>query len=158
MAFQRCGGDAGQTLQGLGRPAIVYRCGGEDGAFGKVGRPVRYHERGGGVQQHDVAVGAGRTRQQSAQGDSVLLGVAATDVCDGGAGQAGVLGRDLETANRAVLPFRDFGRSRGRQFVQALAMHGPGSRRAKAAKHLGQGLQQAGIIDAHDLAFRRRRV
>ncbi len=55
---------------------------------------LAHQEGGGGVQQHDVAVGAGRAGQQVAQGLGVLGRRAAGQVGQRGALQAHGLGRD----------------------------------------------------------------
>ena len=70
-------------------------------------------EGGGGVEQDDVAIGAGLAVQQARAGPRrSAAGVAAGEVGQRGARQADGLGRDGEQAHRAVAPFGDLGLAR----------------------------------------------
>ena len=57
----------------------------------QIGGPPRDDQCGGGIQQHRVAIWAGRTLQQRLQRRRVQRRIAAADRLDGRARQAGIL-------------------------------------------------------------------
>ena len=63
-----------QPLQLVERRAGVYGVGGLRDARGEVGGAVRGHERGGGVDQHDIAPGSADPAGQDAARDGGILG------------------------------------------------------------------------------------
>src|SRR3546814_3431207 len=66
-------------------------------------------ERGGGVEQHRVAIGAAFSGEQAAQGERVIGGIAAVDRGDRMAWQPGVLGGDAGRHGEAAHRYRDRG-------------------------------------------------
>src|SRR3546814_16618849 len=83
-AVERFGGDRGGIGEGIG-------AGGDD-------------ERGGGVEQHRVAIGAAFSGEQAAQGQRVIGGIAAVDRRHRIAWQPGVLGGDAGRHGQACPP------------------------------------------------------
>ena len=135
------------------RLAAVYRLGGMANAFPQIGGAPGDDERRGGIEQHDVARRAGFAAQHAANDAGVLRRVAALQVLGRGARQAGVLGRDLEAADRAAVELDDRGRPRGGELVGAVAaMDDPDALGAEIAQDLGHGLRPLGVEHADQLA------
>ena len=99
------------------------------------------HETGRGIQDRDVAERTLGALEHVDQRLRVLLGVAAAQRFRLLAGEADLLGRDLERAHRAFLQRGDEGRPGDRDLVEAVgAVHHPDAFRAEVLQHLRQRL------------------
>lgn len=87
--------------EGLCRMAIVDDTGGQGHALGQIVGAFTDHQRGGGVEQDDVAVGPVFAGQQGRQGGRIDLGVASANVVDGASGRPASWG---VTVKRRTVP------------------------------------------------------
>ena len=116
--------------------------------------PARHHKGGPGIQQHDVAVRALFAVQQPLQRGGIVGGIAASDVGQRPARQAGILGRDLAGVTIALVQDGDLGGGALMEISSSpsRAMHDEGAAAAQRPQRLGIGHQPVGREHPHQLA------
>ena len=119
------------------RSAPRRRCDGARGlrdAFAQVVGPAGDDQRGGGIQQHGVAIGPGGAAQQRAAAPSAFSAASPPLIAATGArGRPASSGVDGEGRRPAVAQFDHLVFAGHGQFVQALAVHQPGALAAQRA-------------------------
>ena len=127
---------------------------GEGGGFAEVLGDSGDYERGGGVDDHNIELGACFSLQQCMDQFGIFFGRSAAEGFQGRWRDSEILGCDREAADAAFANFGDLRFAGERDFVKAAgAMNHESVSGAERRECGGHGVQHIGGEDAEDLGF-----